>query len=444
MTKTTSEIRSSFLNFFGERDHAIVPSASLLPQNDPTLMFNNAGMVPFKDVFTGKETRDYSRATSSQKCIRISGKHNDLEAVGPSPRHHTFFEMLGNFSFGDYFKEEAIVFAWEYLTQVLDLPKERLCITYYRGDDSIPRDDEAAAIWKKVTGFGDDRLIALGEDNFWQMGDTGPCGPSSEIFFCNGPNIDPSKLELEQDEHGNGWMEIWNLVFMQFERAKVDGKIITSRLPKPSIDTGAGLERLASVVQGKKTNYDVDLLRGLVEEASSISGKVYGGTMSPDDVSMRVIADHARTSAFLIAEGLSPEKTGREYVLRRVMRRAIRHGHRLGIEQPFLHRVAGRVVETMGDQYPELKERADLISGVIEAEEVRFRRTIERGLALLGERFEKMEEDDSRQLSGEDAFQTLRHVRLSARSHRSDLRGTGPLCRPSRLRRRARASSLAQ
>jgi len=404
MTKPTSEIRSSFLEFFGKREHQIVQSASLLPQNDPTLMFNNAGMVPFKDVFTGKESRDYTRATTSQKCIRISGKHNDLEAVGPSPRHHTFFEMLGNFSFGDYFKEEAIVFAWEYLTKVLDLPKDRLCITYYKGDESIPRDDEAAQIWKKLTGWGDERIIPLGADNFWQMGDTGPCGPSSEIFFCNGPTIDPSKLEDEQDEEGNGWMEIWNLVFMQFERSLRDGKIATDVLPKPSIDTGAGLERLASVVQGKKSNYGVDLLENLVLEASEISKKAYGATMAPDDVSMRVIADHARTSAFLIAEGVMPDRTGREYVLRRVMRRAIRHGHRLGIEEPFLHKVTARVVDTMGEQYPELGERAELISSVIEAEEVRFRQTIERGLSLLNDRFDELGAADEKQLSGRDAF----------------------------------------
>jgi alanyl-tRNA synthetase len=404
MTQTTAEIRSSFLQFFAERNHTIVPSSSLLPQNDPTLMFNNAGMVQFKDVFTGKEVRDYKRAASSQKCIRISGKHNDLEAVGPSPRHHTFFEMLGNFSFGDYFKEDAIVFAWEYLTGVLGLPKERLCITYFRGDDSIPRDDEAARIWKKVTGFGDDRIIALGEDNFWQMGDTGPCGPSSEIFFCNGDNIDPSKLEAEQDAEGNGWMEIWNLVFMQFERSREDGKIITAQLPKPSIDTGAGLERLSSVVQGKKSNYGVDLLENLVLEAAKISQKNYGGTMEPDDVSMRVIADHARTSAFLIAEGILPEKTGRQYVLRRVLRRAVRHGHRLGIQKPFLHQVAARVVDTMGDQYPELRERIDLIQSVIEAEETRFRDTIEKGLSHLNERFHEMQSTHSTELSGEDAF----------------------------------------
>jgi alanyl-tRNA synthetase len=404
MIQTTAEIRRSFLEFFAERGHTVVPSSSLLPKNDPSLMFNNAGMVQFKDVFTGKETREYNRAASSQKCIRISGKHNDLEAVGPSPRHHTFFEMLGNFSFGDYFKEDAIVFAWDYLTKVVGLPKERLLITYFRGDESIPRDDEAAAIWKKLTGFGEDRIRALGADNFWQMGDTGPCGPSSEIFFCNGDVIDPSKLEDEQDAEGNGWMEIWNLVFMQFERTLVDGKIETATLPKPSIDTGAGLERLASVVQGKKSNYGVDLLENLVLEAAEIAKKPYGATMAPDDVSMRVIADHARTSAFLIAEGVMPEKTGREYVLRRVLRRAVRHGHRLGIEQPFLHKVARRVVQTMGEQYPELREREDLIVSVIEGEEVRFRDTIGKGLSMLNERFDSLKEAQVTELPGADAF----------------------------------------
>lgn len=404
MSKTTADIRRSFLEFFEKREHTVVKSASLLPQNDPTLMFNNAGMVPFKDVFTGKESREYRRAASSQKCIRISGKHNDLEAVGPSPRHQTFFEMLGNFSFGDYFKEEATVYAWEYLTQELGLPKDRLMITYFRGDASVSKDEEARDLWKKLTGFGEDRIVALGEDNFWQMGDTGPCGPCSEIFFCNGSNIDPSKLEAEQDEYGNGWMEVWNLVFMQFERTREDGQIVTRALPKPSIDTGAGLERLASVVQGRTTNYGVDLLECLVQVASELAKKNYGGSMSPDDISMRVIADHARTCAFLIAEGVLPDRSAREYVLRRVMRRAIRHGHRLGIKEPFLHQVAAKVVSTMGEQYPELTERAELIENVTLAEEVRFRQTIERGLTLLNERFEVLDRDDSKQLSGEDAF----------------------------------------
>src|SRR5690606_23599940 len=359
----------------------------LLPANDPTLMFNNAGMVQFKDVFTGKESRPYTRAASSQKCIRISGKHNDLEEVGPSPRHQTFFEMLGNFSFGDYFKEEAIVFAWDFLTKDLGLPPERLVFTYFKGEEGVAgADEQARDLWKKVTGFGEDRVVGLGmDDNFWQMGETGPCGPCSEIYFYNGPDVDLSRFGEEQTAEGHGWMEIWNLVFMQFERLLVDGRAELRELPKPSIDTGAGLERLASVVQGKTSNYEVDLLRTLVDTTAEISGKAYGASMAPDDVSMRVIADHARTTAFLIAEGVMPDSTGREYVLRRVMRRAVRHGHRLGIAEPFLHRVAARVVETMGQQYPELRERADLIASVTEAEEVRFRQTIERGLSLLEE-----------------------------------------------------------
>jgi alanyl-tRNA synthetase len=404
MNKTTSQIRSAFLDYFARHGHTVVPSASLIPGNDPTLMFNNAGMVQFKDVFTGKESRDYLRAASSQKCIRISGKHNDLEEVGPSPRHQTFFEMLGNFSFGDYFKEEAILYAWELLRE-LDLPKERLVFTYFRGEEGIAPDYEARDLWLKITGFGEERVRGLGmKDNFWSMGDTGPCGPCSEIYFFNGETPDAANFSDQQTPDGLGWMEIWNLVFMQFERSLVDGKLVTTALPKPSIDTGAGLERLASVVQGVTTNYGVDLLAGLVDETAAIAQKRYGGSMAPDDVSMRVIADHARTTAFLIAEGVMPDRTGREYVLRRVMRRAIRHGHRLGIAQPFLHRVARRVVEAMGDQYPELRARAALIESVTEAEEVRFRETIGRGLSLLDGRFSELEREGQKELSGADAF----------------------------------------
>lgn len=406
MSKTTSEIRRAFLEFFQDNGHTVVPSASLIPSHDPTLMFTNAGMVQFKDVFTGKETRPYARAASSQKCIRISGKHNDLEEVGPSPRHQTFFEMLGNFSFGDYFKEQAIVYAWEFLTKTLALPPERLACTYFKGDDQFEPDYEARDLWKKVSGFGEDRIIGLGaEDNFWSMGDTGPCGPCSEIYWYNGPEVDTSAFGQEQTPEGYGWMEIWNLVFMQFERSIVDGEVQLTRLPRPSIDTGAGLERLASVVQGVTTNYGVDLLQNLVQKTASIVGKPYGGTSEPDEVSMRVIADHARTTAFLIAEGVMPDRSGREYVLRRVMRRAIRHGHRLGIAQPFLHQVAEVVIESMGEQYPELREKADHILSVTEAEEVRFRHTIERGLTLLDERFERMQTAGQTVLDGQAAFQ---------------------------------------
>ncbi len=406
MRKTTSELRQSFLDFFKRNGHEVVQSSSLLPKNDPTLMFNNAGMVQFKDVFTGKDHRPYSRAASSQKCIRISGKHNDLEAVGPSPRHHTFFEMLGNFSFGDYFKEEAIAFAWEFLTKDLDLPKDRLAFTYFKGEEGIAPDHEARDIWKKVSGFGEDRIIGLGmADNFWSMGDTGPCGPCTEIYFYNGPNPDPARFGEEQTAEGYGWMEIWNNVFMQFERSIVDGRPELKNLPRASVDTGAGLERLAGVVQGKTSNYEIDLLRGLVDVTSEIARKGYSASMAPDDVSMRVIADHARTTAFLIAEGVMPDRTGREYVLRRVMRRAVRHGHRLGIAEPFLHKVTAHVVETMGQQYPELRERAELIASVTEAEEVRFRQTIERGLVLLEDRFQNLSQSGQTTLDGRDAFQ---------------------------------------
>ncbi|MEO6599349.1 MAG: alanine--tRNA ligase [Polyangiaceae bacterium] len=405
-SNTSSELRSAFLNFFGRNGHEICPSGPVVLNNDPSLMFANAGMVQFKDVFVGREKRSYQRATTSQKCIRISGKHNDLEAVGPSPRHHTFFEMLGNFSFGDYFKEQAIVFAWDFLTKELALPTERLIFTYFKGEKGIEEDTFARDLWTKITGFGPDRVRGLGmSDNFWQMGETGPCGPSSEIFFCNGPNVDPSKFADEQTVEGYGWMEIWNLVFMQFERSLATGGEYTlAPLPAPSIDTGAGLERLACVAQGKTNNYDTDLLRMLVDRASELSGKVYGGTMDRDDVSMRVIADHARTTAFLIAEGVMPDRSGKEYVLRRVMRRAIRHGHRLGIGRPFLHEVALRVVDAMGDQYPELREKRDHIASVAEGEEIRFRQTIERGLSLLEERFDLMASESKTTLAGADAF----------------------------------------
>ena len=407
MTHSTSELRKAFLEFFERHDHQIVKSGPLIPPNDPTLMFANAGMVQFKDVFTGRDQRGYKRAASSQKCIRISGKHNDLEAVGPSPRHQTFFEMLGNFSFGDYFKEEAIAYAWDFLVKELGLPKERLMLTYFRGDSETPEDAVARDLWKKISGFGEDRLRGLGrDDNFWQMGDLGPCGPCSEIYFYNGPSVDLAKFGQEQTPEGEGWMEIWNLVFMQFEREKnSEGEITTRPLPKPSIDTGAGLERLASAVQGKTSNYDVDLLRGLVELTAQISGKPYQASMSDQDISMRVIADHARTTAFLIAEGIMPDRTGREYVLRRVMRRAVRHGHRLGIEEPFLHEVAARTAELMGEEYPELRERKDLIVATTRSEEERFRQTVERGLSLLDERFARLEAEGSDTLSGQDVFQ---------------------------------------
>jgi alanyl-tRNA synthetase len=403
---SSADVRRAFLEFFKSRGHEIVKSSSLVPSNDPTLLFVNAGMVQFKDVFTGRERRPYKRATSSQKCIRISGKHNDLEAVGPSPRHHTFFEMLGNFSFGDYFKREAIEFAWDFLINVLELPKERLICTYFRGEDGIPADTEARDIWLHVTGFGEDRVRGLGmSDNFWQMGETGPCGPCSEIYFYNGPEVEVHRFGEEQTPEGIGWVEIWNLVFMQFERTIENGNARLERLPAPSVDTGAGLERLTSVCAGQLSNYDTDILHALAETAAALAHKPYRATREPDDVSLRVIADHARTTAFLIAEGVVPDRTGREYVLRRVMRRAIRHGHRLGIEKPFLHEVALKVVELMGGDYPELVERKELIRSVTFAEEERFRQTIERGLGLLEERFDQMKAEGRNVLDGRDAFQ---------------------------------------
>jgi alanyl-tRNA synthetase len=401
----SDQVRRSFLEFFGQRGHSIQPSAPLIPQNDPTLTFTNAGMVPFKDVFTGKETRPFTRATSSQKCIRISGKHNDLENVGVTARHHTFFEMLGNFSFGDYFKEEAIVSAWDLLTKEWALPTDKLVITVFGGEGELGPDDEARALWRKVTGFGDERIIGLGmKDNFWQMGDTGPCGPCTEIHFFHGDNPDLSRFTEEPTPDGRGWMEIWNLVFMQYERSLADGKYALSPLPKPCVDTGAGLERVSSVLQGKTTNYDTDLLRSLVEKASEIAQKPYRGTQGDDDVSMRVIADHARTTAFLIAENVFPDRAAREYVLRRVMRRAIRHGHRLGIQKPFIHLVADEVVNLMGEAYPELQRARASIVSVSEGEEVRFRETIDRGLRLLDEEVGAMRQRGETVVRGDLAF----------------------------------------
>ncbi len=411
MSSTSAEVRRTFLEFFQGHGHEVVASSPLVPQNDPTLMFTNAGMVQFKDVFVGKETRRVRRATSSQKCIRISGKHNDLENVGVTARHHTFFEMLGNFSFGDYFKEEAIVFAWDLLTKVYGLPAERLLITVFGGAEDVPPDEGARTLWRKVTGFSDERIIGIPGapgDNFWQMGETGPCGPCTEIHWYNGDTagaVPYASFGEEPSPNGLGWMEIWNLVFMQFERS-IDalGVAKLAPLPKPCVDTGAGLERVASVIQGVTSNYDTDLLRSLVAKAADLAGKAYGGSQGKDDVSMRVIADHARTTAFLIAEGVFPDRAGREYVLRRVMRRAIRHGHRLGIRQPFLHEMGLAVADSMGRDYPELEQRRDLISSVARGEEERFRETIERGLKMLDEEIEALRPSGGAVIRGETVF----------------------------------------
>ena len=399
------EIRSAFTGFFEQRGHEVVPSGPLVPPNDPTLMFANAGMVQFKDVFTGKEKRPYQRATTSQKCIRISGKHNDLENVGRTARHHTLFEMLGNFSFGDYFKREAIQFAWDFFTKELGLEPERMVFTVFEGQDGLaPRDTESARLWKDITGCDDDRIkFCNAAENFWQMGDVGPCGPCSEVHYCLGEDsVDPSTFGQEPTPEGRGWFELWNLVFMQFERRSPDEPM--HNLPAPSVDTGAGLERIAVVMQDVLSNYDTDLLRPIVDLASKISKKSYGGTSQPDDVSMRVIADHARTTAFLISEGIFPDKGKREYVARRVMRRAIHHGYQLGIESLFLHQCADLVVDMMGEDYPQLVERRSLIQDIAKDEEARFRRTLRDGIDLLNKNDDWETLGETKLLPGRVAF----------------------------------------
>ncbi|NIC05084.1 alanine--tRNA ligase [Billgrantia bachuensis] len=366
----SADIRQAFLSYFEEHGHTIVPSSSLVPGNDPTLLFTNAGMVPFKDVFLGRDPRPYVRATSAQRCVRAGGKHNDLDNVGYTARHHTFFEMLGNFSFGDYFKRDAIRFAWEFLTQRLGLPAEKLWVTVHVSDD------EAEKIWKEEIGVDPQRFSKLDEDNFWQMGDTGPCGPSSEIFFDHGPEVwggPPGSPE----EDGDRYIEIWNLVFMQFDRDAA-GKL--NPLPKPSIDTGMGLERVSAVMQGVHSNYEIDLFQNLLEAAARHTG--HGDTTAP---SLRVIADHIRSCAFLIADGVLPSNEGRGYVLRRIIRRAIRHGHKLGAQGSFFHKLVGALDAEMGDAYPELREARHQIERILLKEEEQFARTLEHGMGLLEE-----------------------------------------------------------
>ncbi|MGF1510428.1 MAG: alanine--tRNA ligase [Myxococcota bacterium] len=382
---STDAIRAAFLSFFEARDHVVVPSSPLVPANDPTLLFTNAGMVQFKDVFTGKETRAFARATSSQKCVRAGGKHNDLENVGYTPRHHTFFEMLGNFSFGDYFKEDAIRYAWSFITETLGLLPDRLAVTVFEGDEEIPGDDEAAEIWTSV-GVRPERIYRLGrKDNYWQMGDTGPQGPCSEIHYCLKPG--PDMWDLHRVAESVGWLEIWNLVFMQFERSSTDSPL--EPLPKPCVDTGAGLERLAMVMQGQTSTYDIDLFRSLLGEVARIARRSYG-THADDDVSMRVIADHARATSFLVADGIQPSNEGRGYVLRRIMRRAIRHGNRLGLEDLFFHEACTHVIRLMQGSYPELGRAEALIEKVAKNEESSFRRTLEKGLGLLEDQMARL------------------------------------------------------
>jgi alanyl-tRNA synthetase len=385
-----NEIRTHFLDFFQRNDHAAVPSAPLVPQNDPTLLFVNAGMVPFKNYFTGAETSPWPRAASSQKCVRAGGKHNDLDNVGYTARHHTFFEMLGNFSFGDYFKEQAITHAWTLLTKDFQLPAEKLTVTVYHTDD------EAHALWKKIAGLPDHKIIRIPtSDNFWSMGDTGPCGPCSEIFFDHGDHIFGGPPG-SPDEDGDRFVEIWNLVFMQFEQF-ADGT--RTGLPKPSIDTGMGLERIAAVMQGLHDNYDVDLFRTLIAASEDATGVKADGEAKP---SHRVIADHLRSSSFLIADGVLPSNEGRGYVLRRIMRRAMRHAHLLGAEEPLMHRLAPTLVKEMGEAYPELRRAEPAIVETLRQEEERFRRTLGRGMTLLDEATAGLAEGAV--LSGETAF----------------------------------------
>ena len=381
----TSDIRKAFLDFFNSKNHEVVASSSLVPSNDETLLFTNAGMVQFKDVFLGTETKNFKRAATSQRCIRAGGKHNDLENVGYTLRHHTFFEMLGNFSFGDYFKEDAIKFAWEFLTEELKLDKEKLWITVYKDDD------EAEEIWKNIIGIDPGRIARLGDDdNFWSMGDTGPCGPCSEIFYDHGEHIDGTPPGAEGDE-GDRFIEIWNLVFMQFNRDE-SGKM--KPLPKPSVDTGMGLERIAAVLQGVNSNYETDVFKDLINASEKILGN-QGST------SHKVIADHIRSSVFLISDGVIPEKEGRGYVLRRIMRRGIRHGYKIGAKKPFMHLLVKDLIKLMNSAYPELKKKQKDIIELIKNEEIKFFETLETGIEILEETISNMK---NKTLSGDVVF----------------------------------------
>lgn len=387
---SVKDIRSEFLGYFAKHNHEVVNSSPLVPQNDPTMMFVNSGMVQFKNIFTGAETRDYNRATTAQKCVRAGGKHNDLENVGYTARHHTFFEMLGNFSFGDYFKEDAISYAWELLTKNYGLPKEKLLVTVYHDDD------EAADIWKKVAGFSDDKIIRIPtSDNFWSMGDTGPCGPCSEIFYDHGEDVfggPPGSA----DEDGDRFIEIWNLVFMQYEQVDLDTRI---NLPTPSIDTGMGLERLAALLQGKHNNYDIDLIQAIIGHSADLTGVAPNGDQA---ASHRVIADHLRSSAFLLADGVMPSNEGRGYVLRRIMRRGMRHAHLLGAQDPLLYRLVPTLISQMGEAYPELKRAESLVVETLKLEESRFKKTLDRGLRMLDDEVDAIGEGGT--LGGDVAF----------------------------------------
>jgi alanyl-tRNA synthetase len=378
--KTGSEIRQLFLKFFEDRDHTVIASSSLVPHNDPTLLFTNAGMNQFKDCFLGQEKRAYVRATTSQKCVRAGGKHNDLENVGRTARHHTFFEMLGNFSFGDYFKKEAIAYAWEFLTVDMGMDKDRLYVSVYTDDD------EAADIWHEQEGIPRERIFRFEEDNFWSMGDTGPCGPCTEIFYDNGPEIGCDSPDCTVGCDCDRYMEIWNNVFMQFNR-QADGELVP--LPKPAVDTGMGLERITTVMQGVQSNYDNNLLRDIIGYIEKLSGKSYGA-ITEDDVSMRVMADHSRATAYLIADGVMPSNEGRGYVLRRIMRRAMRHAKMLGFADPVLYKTAVFVLEFMSEAFPQEAERKSFVAKIVEKEEERFIQTLDNGLRILNEEVDQL------------------------------------------------------
>ena len=387
---SSNDIRATFLDYFARSGHQVVESSPLVPRNDPTLMFTNSGMVQFKNVFTGQEKRPYSRATTAQKCVRAGGKHNDLDNVGYTARHHTFFEMLGNFSFGDYFKEQAIDHAWTLLTRDFSLPKDKLLVTVYS------EDDDAAALWKKIAGLSEERIIRIPtSDNFWRMGDTGPCGPCSEIFYDHGPAI-PGGPPGSPDEDGDRFIEIWNLVFMQFEEGPPGTR---NPLPRPSIDTGMGLERFAAILQGKHDNYDTDTLRALVLASADATGQDPDGAHR---TSHRVVADHLRSSAFLMADGVLPSNEGRGYVLRRIMRRAMRHAHMMGARDPVMYRLVPALTRQMGAAYPELTRAEKLIVETLHLEETRFKAMLERGLGLLAEETGKL--GDGQALPGDVAF----------------------------------------
>ncbi|MDE2030081.1 MAG: alanine--tRNA ligase, partial [Alphaproteobacteria bacterium] len=390
MTKTLADIRSTFTDFFVAQGHEHVESSPLVPRNDPTLMFTNAGMVQFKNVFTGLEHRPYKRATTAQKCVRAGGKHNDLENVGYTARHHTFFEMLGNFSFGDYFKPDAIDFAWTLVTKHFGLNKDKLLVTVYH------EDEEAATLWKKIAGFSDDKIIRINTDaNFWRMGDTGPCGPCSEIFIDQGDKLQGGPPG-SPDEDGDRFLEFWNLVFMQFEEQAGGTRI---NLPKPSVDTGMGLERIAAIMQGVTSNYDIDLFRALIGAIGELVGVDPEGAQKP---SFRVIADHLRATSFLIADGVLPSNEGRGYVLRRIMRRAMRHAHMLGAKEPMIYRLVSELAKQMGAAYPELVRAQPLIAETLKLEETRFKSMLDRGLKLLDEEAKKINAD--KPLPGDIAF----------------------------------------